>query len=284
VGFVWLIILKNYSTDADLNQAIKSVIQDAQSKGPLFGYAIASSLISLGRRNEAREILFEANCCVADNVPWIIWLKGNFLLQELNPQAERFFLNFIRQNGSASYVKAAYLRISWLWLCLGNETKASEYKAAVLSAGKEDVDEDTEAMREALAGIRHEVCLLRSRLKFDGGDFTGALSEITRCAPSTFRNLRDIEEYHYRLGRIYMKLGDQALAKRMFVRCLSNPGNTHSYFKPNSALMMGLMMEKDLKISESRKFFMMAIEFHDHEFERSIELKAKEGLNRLSGY
>jgi tetratricopeptide (TPR) repeat protein len=280
-GFIWLIVLKNFGTEQDLASAIKVFSTYKKTGSILTRYAISSALISLGRRQEAAEILFSKQNPTKVPFPWIIWLKANYLLHEINPEAEKYFLEFISLSRGASYSKASYMRLAWLNQCLGKDDKYLYFSNKVLSESKAGIDEDIEAQREVENQTRHETCLLRSRLRFDGGDYVGALSEINNCSPSAFNSLRSIEEFHYRLGRIYLKIGDESAAMRMFVKCLSVPGISDAYFKPNSALMMAGIMEKKGRNSEAVKFYETAIGFRNHEYERSIENKAREGLRRI---
>jgi tetratricopeptide (TPR) repeat protein len=284
VGFLWLIILKNYGSESELSDALSKFFLPSERKGPLIRYAVASALIGQGKRKQAQGLLFGSDEAATISFPWLLWLKANFLLQDLNPEAEKYFIKFIKQNGAASYKKASYLRLSWLNQCLGNSQKTAYFRKKVLTEGKADVDEDAEALREVENNVIQETCLLRARLRFDGGDFFAALNEVNRCSPAGFRSLRYLEEYYYRLGRIYYKLGEETKAIQMFVKCLATPGQSDGYFKPNSALLMGLIMEQKGRREDSKKFYESAIAFRNHEYERSIEQKARAGLARISVY
>jgi sigma54-dependent transcription regulator len=47
---------------------------------------------------------------------------------------------------------------------------------------------------------------------------------------------------------------------------------------------MGLIMEQKGRREDSKKFYESAIAFRNHEYERSIEQKARSGLARISVY
>lgn len=280
-GFLWLIIQKNYGTQHDLQQAINKIPISDQEWGPLRKYAMASSWMALGKRAEAERVLFSLGVKGEEKFIWLDWLRGNFLLQELHPEAEKYFNNFLAKNGHASYTKAALLRLSWLLQSQGKMMESQTLRTRVLKEGISEIDDDIEAMREVKSGILHEKCLLRARLLYDGGFYLESLKEINLCSPSSFGRLRHIEEYHYRLGRIYQATGNDSLALSMFLECLKFPTPTGSYYRPNSALMIALIHESRGNKLDAVRYYKEVLKFTGYEYQRSIEQKAKSGLRRL---
>ena len=58
--------------------------------------------------------------------------------------------------------------------------------------------------------------------------------------------------------------------------------NETFYFSPKSALQLGLIFEKKGDKNQASKYFQSCIDMQNHLYEKSLEQKAKAGLERLN--
>ena len=72
-----------------------------------------------------------------------------------------------------------------------------------------------------------------------------------------------------------------SLAKENYQKTIDFGRNTNYFFAAKSALQLGLIHEKNGNISKAEYFFNECIAMENHEYEQSLEQKAKAGLNRL---
>ena len=182
-----------------------------------------------------------------------------------------------------NYIKAAYMRISWYHLLKGDIDNFKLAQANIYHYGGTLVDADKEAQKAFEKRTQAHPYLLKARLLFDGGYYQKALKSIKKIDnPMLFSNGKHILEYFYRKGRIYDEMNETALAKENYQKTIDLGRNATYYFAAKSALQMGLIHEVAGKKSEATYYFEECISMEDHEYEQSLEQKAKAGLNRLN--
>ena len=93
-------------------------------------------------------------------------------------------------------------------------------------------------------------------------------------------NGKFIIEYFYRKGRIYDEMENIILAKENYKKSIDLGRNTNYFFAAKSALQLAFIHEKKEK-KQGYILFKECIAMQDHEYEQSLEQKAKAGLNRL---
>ena len=94
-------------------------------------------------------------------------------------------------------------------------------------------------------------------------------------------NGKFIIEYYYRKGRIYDEMQNIGLAKDNYKKTIDLGQNANYFFAAKSALQLALIHEKNAENKKAIYFFNKCIAMQDHEYEQSLEQKAKAGLNRL---
>ena len=94
--------------------------------------------------------------------------------------------------------------------------------------------------------------------------------------------LRDKIEYCYRLGRIYDEISKDEFALKFYQSAIDLGKNERYYFASNAALRMAFIYEKKKDLSKAKLFYNTALSMRGHDYENSIENKAKEGLRRIT--
>jgi tetratricopeptide (TPR) repeat protein len=141
-------------------------------------------------------------------------------------------------------------------------------------------EKDKQALKEANEAAP-DMDLLKARLYFDGGYYSKALAQLAGKDIGDFKLKRDQIEFFYRLGRIYDESGRDAEAVANYQKAI-NEGKTSSYYyAANAALNIGHIYEAKNDKARASSYYKQAIAMRNHEYENSIETKAKSGLKRI---
>ena len=212
--------------------------------------------------------------------PYLDYLLGMAKMRSLNQDATISFNNYLKNYKGINLEKDTYLSLAFLNLLKGNEAGYQDNVQQVKIKGYTYHDKDKQALKEAGYAIPDRD-LLKARLLFDGGYYDLALKEITDKKIEDFKIARDKIEYCYRLGRIYDAKGREDAAIKFYQYAIRLGSKEQYYFASNAALRIGMIYEIRKDFVNARNYFNTAINMEDHDYESSIENKAKEGLKRL---
>ena len=146
--------------------------------------------------------------------------------------------------------------------------------------GSEITDEDKAAQKEAKSNIVPNLYLLKSRLLFDGGYYSESYTSLIRANKEDFNTTKEQLEFIYRLGRIQHKKENYNKAIYYYQMALKNGASYPYYFAANAALNLGLIYEELENNVKAKYYFEQCLTMRDHEYQRSIDQKAKAGLKR----
>ncbi len=215
------------------------------------------------------------------NYAYLDYMNGVLHLRKLDSGSYSYFQKYLRNYKGINYIKDTYLNLAWLSLIQGNMNGYKEYINLVKTRGYALHEKDKQAVKEANDPPPHAE-LLRARLLFDGGFYDKALDELKDRRAGDFKLLRDKIEFCYRVGRIYDEYSKDELAIKFYQFAIDLGRNERYYFASNAAYRIGIIYEKKKNYPQAKRFFNMAIDMEDHDYERSIETKGKEGLSRIS--
>lgn len=250
--------------------------------GALHVFIEANTFSSMGRYEEAIVVLrsFRPDTN-AYPLLYLHYMRGQLLLNRLEPVSEKHFNKFVSQFKGKSFIKSAWQKMAWIRLLKGDTKGYAECMNTVKSAGTNFTDEDKQALKEALSGDVPEISLLRSRLLFDGGLYNRALQELENRGDNSFTKPQHQAEYTYRLGRIHDKLGDKNRATQYYQITFEKWNTKPWYYAANSALMLGAVYEEKGDRVKARDWYRKTIALRNHEYQNSIDQKAEAGLSRL---
>lgn len=201
-------------------------------------------------------------------------------LFHLEPDADIFFIRFLRNFKGTYYVKDAWHKLSFHYLIHGNYTEYHKAIKMVLSAGKQDSEADKRAYKEAASGKIPNILLLKARMLSDGGYQKEALGILAGKSSTDFKDPNDRLEFTYRLGRIYDELGQKDKAMYAYEATYKNGRNSTLYYAARAVLQIGLIYEKEQKPAKAIEYYNKCIDLEGHDFENSLEQKAKSGIER----
>lgn len=214
--------------------------------------------------------------------PTLNYLLGNAKLNRMDPDANIYLDNFLKEYQGINYVKDAYLKLAYYYYLKGDNNRYNTLLNRVKSQGDLYDEKDKQALKEANDKAPNKD-LLKARLYFDGGYYSKALTQLKNKEVSDFKLQRDQIELYYRLGRIYDESNRDSEAIENYQRAINAGKHTSYYYAANAALSIGSIYEKRNDRSKAAAFYKEAIAMKNHEYENSIETKAKEGLKRI-GY
>lgn len=216
------------------------------------------------------------------NFPTLNYLLGSAKYNRMDSDANIYLIYYLKEYKGINYVKDAYLKLAYYYLLRGDDAHYQSFIKMVKTQGNLIDEKDKQALKEANDG-NPNIDLLKARLYFDGGYYDKCLNVLTHKNYSEFNLKRDQIEYYYRLGRVYDKLNQNDKALINYQKSIDLGQNTSYYFASNAALLSGNIYEKRNEKSNAANFYKQALNMKNHEYENSIENKAKDGLKRI-GY
>jgi hypothetical protein len=215
-----------------------------------------------------------------NNFAAIDYMIGNAKLNKLDTDANPYLLKYIKEYRGLNFIKDAYLKLAYYYLLKGETANYQSYIKQVRSQGNILIEKDKQALREANDATPN-IDLLKARLLFDGGYYNKALLQLKDKNVDSFTIARDKIEFYYRLGRIYDESDKDNDALMYYQKAINIGKNTTYYYAANAALFMGLIYETKNDKTKAKLFYNQAIAMKHHEYQNSIESKAKEGLKRV---
>ncbi len=201
-------------------------------------------------------------------------------LYHLEPQADIYFKRFLQNFKGSYYVKDAWHKLSFHYLLQGQTAEYQKAIKMVLTAGKQDTEADKRAYKEAASGKIPNALLLKARLLSDGGYQKEALNVLAGKSSVDFANASERLEFTYRLGRIYDELGQRDKAISAYEATLKNGKYSTEYYAARAALQIGLIYEMEKNMVKATEYYNKCIDLEGHDFENSLEQKAKAGIER----
>ena len=279
--FMYSFLKMNLQNDSEGLKRILTDIKDSDNL--LLNFAANRVATKLGENDLAITILENRKQTTA-HYPFLYleYLLGVGKQNKMDAKAILHFEKYVQEFKGQNYLKAAYMRISWHHLLKGDIENFKLAQANIYYYGSTLVDEDREAQKAFESGTQPQAQLLKARLLFDGGYYTKALKTLKKIGnPMFFSNGRNIIEYFYRSGRVYDALKETTLAKENYQKTIDLGRNATYYYAAKSALQMGIIWEQSNNLPKAQYYFEDCISMEDHEYEQSIEQKAKAGLNRI---
>jgi tetratricopeptide (TPR) repeat protein len=253
---------------------------------PLMIFVRASILAKAGKTDEAIINLQEYRTD-GNEFPFYFldYLTGLNKLNRLDPDADLYFIRFLKNFRGRNYIKSGYQKLAWTFLLKENIPKYKEFIGKALSRGALLVDNDIQANREAKADEPPNVVLLKARLLSDGGYADRAIHLLQdQGLHNVLKTPKDLLEYNYRLGRIYQQSGNHSSALRYFAITMRDGASQSWYFAENAALQSGLIFEQDKDYVNAERCYRLCLSMKNTEYKNSLDQKARLGLKRIKPY
>ncbi|MGA2822433.1 MAG: tetratricopeptide repeat protein [Bacteroidales bacterium] len=253
---------------------------------PLLIFIKASILTKAGKTDEALQNLQEYHTS-SEEFPfyYLEYLTGLNKLNRLDPDADLYFIRFLKNFRGQNYIKSGYQKLAWTFLIKGNILKYEEYIGKALNRGALLVDNDIQANREAKYKEQPNIILLKTRLLSDGGYVDRAIHLLMdQSVKSVVKTPKDLLEYNYRLGRIYQQSGKQSEALKYFGITMRDGADQSWYFAENAALQSGMIYEQNKEYRNAAQYYKLCLSMKNTEYKNSLDQKARLGMKRIKPY
>lgn len=210
------------------------------------------------------------------------FLLGMSKLNKLDYSAFTYFNNYVKLHKGNSFVKAAYQKMAWIKLLQNDKVGYDSLITEVKNVGNDFTDEDKQAQSELVTQQVPNVYLLKIRLLFDGGYYQEALKLLAKGSIEA-KTAKDQLEYKYRLARVLDKLEMNEQAKEFYLKTINHGQNLKLYYAAASCNFLAQMYEKEKNMVMAEKYYKKCLSLRDHEYQNSLDQKAKAGLNRIAG-
>jgi tetratricopeptide (TPR) repeat protein len=250
----------------------------------LYAYLAVNLAINSQQSAYAERVIREKNNS-AEYLAMPSWDQemGYAALYHLDPEAHVYLERFLQTFKGKFYVKDVLLKLSWCYYLQGDEQKAAAYRAQVLQKGATDADADKQAEKEARGGKWPDKSLLRARLLSDGGYYGEALQSLKGMSTGDLSTPEGKCELAYRLGRIYDGLGRKDEAISAYLTALKTGEHLKEYFAARAALQTGYIYESRGDKARAISYFQKCLSLKGHEYQNSLDQRAKAGIGRCKG-
>jgi hypothetical protein len=276
------IIQLNFIPDEISLNKILAQINEQKQMNPVLSFVYADICMHHGNSAEAVNHLMKNK--YHENTffkfHYLNYLLGMAKLYHLEDDAHVYLEAYINEFKGSTFVKAAYLKLAYHYLLHQNNERYKYYLNQIPLHGNETTDEDKAAQKESKSGVAPNLYLLKSRLLFDGGYYSESYTSLIRANKEDFKTTKEQLEFIYRLGRIQHKKENFNKAIYYYQMALKNGSSYPYYFSANSALNLGLIYEELENKPKAKYYFEQCLKMRDHEYQRSIDQKAKAGLKR----
>ena len=262
---------------------LDQINDDPLAKSPLLLFARSTILMKNGHNDEALTVLQE-RVALTQCYPfyYLDYMEGIARLNRLDYTANLCFENFLRHFRGQNYIRSSYQKLAWIAALQGDTLGFNKLMKQVKTKGASVVDEDKQALNEAVTGIFPNIRLLRARLLFDGGYFDLALHEmLDNPVKNTIKSKRDLVEYNYRLARIFHETGNYFKALEYYKLTIQYGKKEPFYFAAGSAFQMGLLYENNGVYDKADSAYRLCLSINTPEYKTTLGEKARAGLNRI---
>jgi hypothetical protein len=213
-------------------------------------------------------------------LPSINYWLGNAKLCRMDTDANRYFLNYIKETFSINYIKESYQKLAYYSLLRNDQAGYANYIKLVKTKGSAADEKDKQALKEA-NDVKPDLDLLKARLYFDGGYYNQALKLLKDKQVTDFTINRDKIEFYYRSGRTYDLLNMDGDALINYQRAINAGRSATYYYAANSALLAAMIYEQKRDFKKATDYYNLTLQMKNHEYQNSIDTQAKEGLSRI---
>lgn len=216
------------------------------------------------------------------NYPYLNYLLGMAKLHKLDFSALVDFQLFLHGGDNGSYVKDTYLHLAYISLLKGDSVNYRAYLSQVKLKGTTYDEKDKQALSEAGEGTP-AANLLRARFLFDGGYYERTKTLLEKENANSYQQKRDKIEYCYRFARVFQETGGINGAIKFYQYTIAFGKDEKYYYAANAALFLGDIYLEKRQYKTAAAYYNKAIDMKNHDYESSIENKAKEALKRIAG-
>jgi len=281
-AIILLAALKEYQPDRRIVRQTLSGMNPELLKSPVIAYLYALCALKAGDNDKAFSILSDHQLKPASGVfPYWSYQLGRTRLYRGDPQASEDFKRFLGDGKPRNLRAAAIEKLAWHYLLTG-ETRLYARNVENLTRLDDVIHpQDVQSQREASLPENSDPDLLHLRLLLDGGYYERLIGEGQQMMQSGRYQGWQQALIHYRLGRAYHLSGDLRLAEAHYRLVLDMQKVISSYWLPNSALQLGLILMVEGKNAQAKEALEECLRLNRYGYQESIKAEAERALRQI---
>jgi hypothetical protein len=267
----------------DWNRMLERVNQHPDyTTRPLLVFAASGILSAAGRNDSLIRLLELQASATGKRIPYLRYALGIARLQNLDPVAATDFSAYLKFYSGKAYRQSSIQKLAWIKAIAGDLSGYTKTLEVIRTSDIDDcmTDEDKAAVSEAQKGVAPQPRLLKARLLFDGGYYTRAAEQVSLIPVQQLSKEQQLERT-YRLARIRDKSGRTSEATPLYTTVFTEGKNLPYVYAANAALSLGELYERSGNPAAARVWFEKTLELRHHEYQNSIDQKARAGLDRI---
>ncbi|MFA6400241.1 MAG: tetratricopeptide repeat protein [Salinivirgaceae bacterium] len=201
---------------------------------------------------------------------------GIALLNNRSPSSVNYLQLFLKNQENNNQVTYARLKLSWYFLLTNQLKPADSLLALIRQSPISKVWTDQQAKYEAVHAVDWLPEIIKSRLLFDGGDYSNSINVLLSLKKSihTFNQSQKLE-YAYRLARAYHKVGEPSKAIPFYQMALNSNLDYEFYYPAYSAFYLGELFKNSNESSFAIKYYNKCLQLDSPIYKAEIHRKAK---------
>ena len=248
----------------------------------LVQYVMASLYIANGENDAAiKTLTLHAGAPTSERLPYLDFLLGKCKLSRGDEDADIYFKNFLLFHKGVHFIKEAHQKLGWYHLMRGDRNSYFDHMQLVKLKGKDETDEDKQALREAATSEVPHPDLLRGRLFLDGGYYEKAGNVLNEKLYKSLTHRAHRLEYLYRKGRLLHAQRSYAEALHYYNLTIRTGEYEPYYYACSAAYHAGLIHETLGSEEAAERYYLICLQTQPESYATSLHQKARTGLSRM---
>jgi hypothetical protein len=214
-------------------------------------------------------------------IPMFDLMLGVALLNQLDDDAVRFLERFITNPAIENQMAYGKLKLAWYYVIFNKNDKAQALVSEILSSENNTTPQDKQAVYEATHAANWNPELLKSRLLFDGGNYTASAAVLlqNKNKVTNFKWEQKLE-FSYRLARAYHQLNDYKKAVLFYEMAIDTDFAANYYYPCYAAFYLGQVYQSMGRNDLAAKYFQLCLNLDAPIYKNEIHKRAQKELRK----
>lgn len=215
-------------------------------------------------------------------IPMFDLMLGVALLNQLDDNAVHFLERFITNPAIENQITFGKLKLAWYYFIFDDKDKEQALVSEILTSENNTSPQDKQAVYEATHAVNWKTELLKSRLLFDGGNYTASAAVLLQNKNQVANFKREQKlEYSYRLARAYHQLNDYKKAILFYEMTIDTDFAADYYYPCYAAFYLGQVYQSINRNDLAAKYFQLCLHLDAPIYKSEIHKRAQKELRML---
>jgi hypothetical protein len=281
---LYLICLKDYFISTTPDLAGMARLHNEDSNNPLITYLYAAMLAKHSKVAQAIPLCDKLNNPnLYTTFPFLNHLLGDiYLMAGSYEQSKTHYQTYLLHYKGKNFLKDVHYKLFVLYYISDQDQTAFNFWNKIPQTGNSIYESDKYAEQQYKYKSIPNKQLAKVRFFTDGGYYPQAFEILNKLYIDQLKSQKDKIEFYYRYARLYHKTANLSEAIDYYEKVIHINTTQTFYFAPNACLQLGYIYTYLKQNDKAKYYFNKAIEYKNHEYENSIEQKAKVALRALN--